>query len=159
MASKHPRYKINGTHLFQHSVIHKATGNFFIVPDDISLYTTSSPEVTKLRIGAANETVYYECDIETLISHIEDEMFELQVREGDGQEGFIVPIESSLFRKHGGVDKHGDSAWERQKKDIIKASGGPWSHEQVREWKHKFSAAANPKNKPVTGWYAKVRCV
>lgn len=155
--SKHPRYRVQANYVFQHSVMHKITGNFFIVPDEISFYTADAPDVTKLRIGAANETVCYECDIETLMSHIEDEMFELQIREGDGQEGFLVPFESSIFKKLGGSDRSGDSAWDRHKKELIEACGGLWSHEKMTDWKNKFAASSNPKNQPAMGWYAKVK--
>jgi hypothetical protein len=155
--SKRPRYRVQDDHLFQHSVLHKTTGNFFVVPDEITFYASANPDVTKLRVGSANETVCYECDIEQLLSHIEDEMFEMQVREDDGQEGFLIPVDSGVFRKIGGVDKSNDSAWERVKKDIIESSGGYWSQEQQQAWKDKFAASSNPKNKPVTGWYARVK--
>jgi hypothetical protein len=152
---KHPRYKVEGSHIFQHSVLHKTTGNFFVVPDEIALYASSNSEVTKLRIGSAHESVYYEADIDSLIAQIEDEVFELQIRDGDGQEGFLVPTNSAIFTKLGVSERNNDNAWERQKREIIEASGGFWSYSKRQSWANKFRASVNPKNPPMTGWYAR----
>jgi hypothetical protein len=154
---KHARYTVTNDHIFQHSVLHKTTNNFFIVMEDLDFYASNNPEVVSLRLGSAHETVYYVCELEALRNAIEDGNFDSDLREGDGAEGLLIPVTSSFFKKKGGITTASSSedSWIKIRTKFIEEAGGPWSYEQRKAWASKFKASTNPKNKPNVGWAAR----
>jgi hypothetical protein len=142
--AKQPRYKVEGDYIYQHSVTHKSTGNFFIAMDELDFYAANDTEVTKLRIGSAHESVYYTCDLDTLRSVLEDETYPADIREADGQEGFLVPVYAKLWKRCGssvGAVSDNDR-WIQQRSKIIEESGGLWSQAKRQAWADKFTYKA-----------------
>jgi hypothetical protein len=140
------RYQVKGDYIFQNSVNHKTTGNFYVAIDEIEFYTTANTEITHLRIGSPHDQIYYSCELETLVQKIEDNAFETDTRDEDGADVYLVPVKSTIWKKHGAVkETSAEDTWSKQKLRIIESSGGLWSPEKMASWADKFKYKAPTK--------------
>ena len=134
------RYTFENDYVYQHSLSHKSSGNFFISMDELDYYAASNTEITKLRIGSKHESVYYTCDLDALRSVLEEDTYPADTRDADGQEGFLVPVDAKLWKRCGSsvsAVSDGDR-WAQQKANIIEDSGGLWSAAKLKAWADKF---------------------
>jgi hypothetical protein len=131
------KYKVVGDTLVLTSNSSKST-NHAIYLDEIDANSVDNPEISKFRISIANDSIHYTADIEELRTFIEVSE-DLEVVETKGKEGYIVPLDGSVFKKTFNKVQDIDK-WLKQRAAIIEASGGPWTLEQRLAWRSKFDS-------------------